>query len=225
MLSDHQLAAIRAYRRLALPAADQSLANMRFVVVDIESSGLDPYRDRLLSIGAVTVTEGRIDLGQAFEILVRQAAPSDPRNILVHGIDGTTQLSGCEATEALVRFLHYVGATPLVGYHVDFDRIMIERAMQRSLRVKPVNDWLDVGRLLSALFPQHAAAGRGLDYWTTTLSVENFARHAAWADALATAQLLQIALAKAESQGATRYGDLRAIDRDQRWLSVPHLRH
>jgi len=61
---------------------------MRWVVLDCESSGLDPERDRLLSLGAVAVREGRIDHADSFSAVLREAEASGPQNILVHGIGG-----------------------------------------------------------------------------------------------------------------------------------------
>jgi DNA polymerase-3 subunit epsilon len=217
-LSEKDHAAVTAYQQLPAPPAQQALRATRFVVVDVESSGLDPYRDRLLSIGAVVVQGDVIRVGEALEVVLRQQAASDSGNILVHGIDGTTQLGGREPREALLEFMACVGRSPLAGYHVDFDRIMIERAMQKRLGISPINDWLDVGRILAALFPQDAGQGRGLDYWQARFSIENVARHSAVADALATAQLLQIALAKATTSGIERYGALRGIEQEQIWL-------
>jgi DNA polymerase-3 subunit epsilon len=216
--SQEESAAIATYHRLPSPDKAQSVLETRFVVLDVESSGLNPFRDRLLSIGAVVVREGTIRVGEAFELVLRQDAPSDHQNILIHGIDGATQVGGRDPREALLEFLAYAGKAPLVGYHVDFDRVMIERAMKRALGVKPDNEWLDLARLLPALFPNQAARGRGLDYWLGVFSIENFARHAALADAFATAQLLLVALPRSVSTGYVYYADLCRLNDDQRWL-------
>ena len=70
------------------------------MVVDCETSGLDAARDRLLSVGAVAVRGGRIELGSGFRMVLRQDAPSDPANILVHGIGGEAQFGGRAAWTA-----------------------------------------------------------------------------------------------------------------------------
>jgi DNA polymerase-3 subunit epsilon len=217
-LTREQRETIEAYRGLAAPAAELASHEMRFVVLDVETSGLNPFTDHLLSLGAVVVQGGVIHLAQTLEIVLRQAAPSDEHNILVHGIDGTTQLGGVDPPEALTRFLAYAGRAPLVGYHVDFDRIMIERAMRRALGITPLNQWLDLARLMPALCPREAAGGRGLDYWLSTFSIENAARHNALADAIATAQLLQVALARARMSRWQGFADLERLDENQGWL-------
>ena len=58
-------------RLLQLPPSpglsERSLRQQRWVVVDLETSGLNLKRDQVLSIGAMVIEDGAIDLGQAFE--------------------------------------------------------------------------------------------------------------------------------------------------------------
>jgi len=60
------------------PKPDVSIGQADFVVFDLETSGLDPSRDDILSFGAVRMHGARIDLGSAYGTLVRPVghAPS-----------------------------------------------------------------------------------------------------------------------------------------------------
>ena len=80
----------------ALPAASERvpLAEARFVVVDVETSGLDARRDRLLAIGAVAVEGRRLRPGQGFEATLQSPVASERENILVHGISPDAQARG-----------------------------------------------------------------------------------------------------------------------------------
>jgi DNA polymerase-3 subunit epsilon len=190
----------------------------RIVVVDVETSGLDPHADRLLSIGAVTVRQRLVRFDESFEVVLEQARPSDSGNILVHGIGGSAQLMGREPVAGLLDFLSFVGKAPLAGFNADFDRVAIERATTRVLGIRPDNVWLDLAALLPALCPLHAAAARTLDDWTGVFGIDNYARHDAVADALATAQLLLVTLACAKQQGIESCAGLVRLEKDQRWL-------
>jgi DNA polymerase-3 subunit epsilon len=202
-------------RLLGLRHADDDapLRGLRWVVVDCESSGLDPGRDRLLSIGAVAVREGRIDHADAFSAVLRQAQASDVPNILIHGIGADAQLGGRDAAAALQEFARYVGGATLAAFHAPFDRALLERALPGWKR-----RWLDVAQLAPALSPAHARSCRALDDWLSVYSIEHPARHDAAADAYATAQLLLVLLAEAERQGLAAAGDLFAAERGRRWL-------
>jgi DNA polymerase-3 subunit epsilon len=218
-LAPGQAAALSAYHVLPDPDRDAAADRLRLVVVDVETSGLNPRRDRLLAIGAVAVDRGIIRLEDSFEIILRQDAPSDNANILVHGIDGTTQRAGVEPADALLRFLSYAGKATLVGFHAEFDRVAIERAARATLGTAPANAWLDLAYAAPAVFPEHAERARALDDWTHLFGIENHARHNALADAFATAQLLLVVMARAAADGERRLSDLITASTAQRWLA------
>lgn len=216
-LAPQHAEAVERYRNLAPVGADADIRDLRFVVVDVETSGLDARRDRLLAIGAVAVRATLIRLDDSYHALLRQELTSAHENILVHGIDGTSQVSAPAPTDGLIGFLEFAGAAPLVAFHSDFDRTVIERAMREMLGSVLTNPWLDVALLAPALLTEHGPA-RTLDDWTGALGIEIFRRHDAVADALATAQLFQIVLARSIGRGAARLSDLVATAVDQRWL-------
>lgn len=219
VLNVEQQLALAAHR--ALPAIENSapLATLRFVVADVETTGLRPNHDRLISIGAVVVERCTICLSESFEIIFRQPQASTADNILIHGIDGATQLSGLPHAEAVLEFLDYAGVAPLVGYHSDFDRGMINRAAKVAIGSTPVNTWLDLACLAPEVFNNASTQKlRSLDDWLQRFGIHNHARHNALADALATAQLLQIVLAQAMADGARVLGDLIKIEQEQRWI-------
>ncbi len=202
-------------RLLGLRRADDAapLRAMRWVVVDCESSGLDPEGDRLLSIGAVAVREGRVDHADAFSAVLRQTQASDAPNILIHGIGAEAQLGGRDPAAVLDEFVRYVaGGTP-VAFHAPFDRALIGRAIPGW---KP--RWLDLAQLAPALLPARARSCTSLDDWLAAFAIGHPARHDAVADAYATAQLMLVLLAEAERQGLAVAGDLFAAERGRRWL-------
>ena len=67
-----------------LPAGGPAWRGQRFVVFDNESTGLDPRKDRIVSIGAVAVRDGDILLDDMFEATVRIAYNTSA--VVVHGI-------------------------------------------------------------------------------------------------------------------------------------------
>ena len=215
-LSPHHAEALNAYRALPEPAQNAPLSTLRIVVADVETSGLNPHRDRLIAIGAVALVDGVVQFGDSFRIVVRQSAPSASRNILVHGIDGTTQLGGADAADALAAWLRYAGRTPLAGFHADFDRTVLSRAALAALGMEPANVWLDLAFLAPALFNARAST---LDDWMRVFGIDAYARHDALSDALATAQLLQIVAVEAARRGMRTLADLRRLERQQRALA------
>ena len=108
-------------RLLQLPLSaglsDTSLRKQRWVVVDLETSGLNLNRDQVLSIGAMVIEDGAIDLGQAFErTLMRVNTPLNP-SVLLHGLGPSAIAAGCDPADALLDFMTFVGDSPLLAFH------------------------------------------------------------------------------------------------------------
>ena len=172
----------------------------RWVVVDCETSGLDPERDRLLSLAALGVRDGRIALDDTFSVLVRQAHPTGHDNILVHGIGRERQAGGASAEAVVGAFRDFAGHSPRVAWRAGFDRVVISRAL-RSARLRGSGPWLDLAQLMPVLFPKRGGIDTALEGWLASFGIAHPARHDALADAYASAQLLQIALKEAARQG------------------------
>lgn len=181
---------LSAWRALPPAVLDLPFDEARYVVVDVESSGLNLTKDRLIAIGAIAVNRGRIALDDALEIVIQQETVSDKDNILIHGITGEAQREGVPPAEALLAFLDYLGKDPLIAFHVTFDNTMISKAIRRHLGVRFKHPWADLAYVTPALHPELAYKCRSLDHWMAQFGIGNFARHSALADALSTAELL-----------------------------------
>lgn len=215
-LSPRQAARLAAWRALPSPRHDLPLDQSRCVVVDVETSGLDPRRDRLIAIGAVAVARGRVQFGDSLEIVLQQDTVSEKGNILIHGIGGTAQRAGVPPADALLAFLEYLGKDPLVAFHVAFDAPMIRRAMKAFLGLDFSHAWVDLAYVAPALYPRLARRRRSLDDWMSEFKIGNYARHNALADALSTAQLL-LALRKAlDARRSASFAGLKDLEHAQR---------
>lgn len=209
-------ARLQRLSELAPPPTRNRHRASRYVTVDVETTGLDLKRDRVLSIGAVAVERGAIALGRCFEVVLRQPESSSRDNILVHRIGGQRQLAGVDPAEALVSFLEYVGHAPLVAYRADFDRTMIDRALKETLNTRTQSAWIDLAKLLPALYPSNEC--RTMDDWLVFMGIRMIARHDALADALATAQMLQVCLHRADTLDMTCPAHLLEMQKAQHWL-------
>jgi DNA polymerase-3 subunit epsilon len=206
---------IDGWRRTPAASERAPFAEARFMVVDVETSGLDARRDRLLAIGAVAVERRRLLPGQGFEATLRAPVASARANILVHGITPDAQASGAAPEEALVQFLEYAGREVLVGFNAPFDQMVLDRALREHLGVRLPNPWIDVAQLAPALLPEARLSGRPLDDWLALFGLRAQSRHRAVFDAYATAELLLILLSRAAAAGLTSVSQLRAACEQQ----------
>ncbi|HEY0886934.1 MAG TPA: 3'-5' exonuclease [Ramlibacter sp.] len=166
----------------------------RWLMVDVETSGLDAARDRLLAVAAVALRvdwqDKRLEVvvGDSFEVVLRQDEPSTRDNILLHGIGVQRQQEGVPAAEALQAFADFVRHSPLLAFHAAFDQMLIGRHVRTALGTKLPNQWLDIEQLCGVTYPQVRA--RSLDEWLGHFGIRCAARHQAAADTLAECELL-----------------------------------
>ncbi|MBK1679507.1 3'-5' exonuclease [Rhodocyclus tenuis] len=217
-LAEAQQQALAAWRALPAPDLTRPHYQTRYIVVDVESSGLDMNHDRLISIGAVAVVNGVIDFQDVFETILRQDEVSTTDNILIHGIGGSAQRAGIDPPDALLAFLNYCAKAPLVAYHSVFDQTMIERALQRYLGVALQATWIDLAWVMPDLFRERIDAQVALDNWLELFGIENIQRHNAVSDALATAMLLQAAIARGAGRGAKTPASFVDTEKSRRWM-------
>jgi len=193
----------------------------RWVVVDTETSGLDPENDRLIAIGAVAVDADGVLPGDSFEIVLRGASSGEAANIVVHGIGQEAQRTGVPARDALAAWLDWAAGAPRVGFHTDFDRVVLGRALAAQGLSDDRRTWLDLAPLAGALVPgAYRYGGRSLDDWLAAFGIECSIRHNAAADALATAELLLRLRALAAKQGTRGFAALVKAAKQQKWLGA-----
>ena len=191
--------------------------HQRWVVVDVETSGMDVASDELIAIGAVAMHEdGHVLPGDSIEIIVRQGAASSRENILVHGVGVEAQLAGVDPRKAIGLFLEYVSTAPMLAFHAPFDRGFLARVAKFYVNQPFDNPWLDLAELAPALYPTPNL--RSLDEWLNRFGIPVAARHSAAADAFATALLASRLLPEARRQGAPSFGKMMKLARNARWL-------
>ncbi|TCJ12845.1 3'-5' exonuclease [Parasulfuritortus cantonensis] len=211
-----QQARLDAWR--ALPAADLKLPidAARYVVVDVESSGLDLNRDKLIAIGAIAIRDGRIDLADGLEIVLQQDKVSGKDNILIHGIGGEAQRAGVPPVEALLSFLEYLGKDPLIAFHVVFDNTMISKTLRKYLGLRFNHPWADLAFLTPELCPGANRQLRALDDWMGYFNIGNYARHSALADAVSTAELMLALRPLLAGRNAECFRAFQGIEQERR---------
>jgi DNA polymerase-3 subunit epsilon len=215
LLSSEQRQVIADWQSLPSPDLNLPHQNSRYVVADVESSGLDMATDRLLSIGAVAVVNGVIDVSDAFEVVLRQDEEAD---ILVDRIGGSVQREGMDPPEALIEFLRFVGKSPLVAYHALFEQAMIARAMNERLGLAFDPAWIDLAWVMPDLFREGNTDPVDLDDWLGLFGIQHISRHNAVSDAYATAQLLQVAIARGTQRHALSPASFLQIEKSRRWM-------
>ena len=162
------------------------------VVFDTETTGLNPKKDEILSIGAVKIKGNKILTSQKFEMFLRPTKDIKEESIKINQIRNIDLQNGCEPQEAIEAFLHFIGSSPLVGYYIEFDVAMINQYTKRLLGIKLPNPQIEVSGIYhdkKIKFIPDSTIDLRFDVIMKDLGLETFGKHDALNDAVMTAMM------------------------------------
>jgi DNA polymerase-3 subunit epsilon len=193
----------------------------RWIMLDVETSGLNIQSDRLLAIAAIAMQvdwhKGTLGvlLGDSFEVVLGHEEVSNKENILLHGIGAQQQREGLAPVLAMQSFAAYAGSAPLLAFHAAFDQGMINRYTRQFLGQTLSNPWLDIDHLCAVTC--EGVNARALDDWMSHFGIHCAVRHQAAADTLAECELLQFIWPKVRAQ-CTNWTGMERLAKQHRWL-------
>ncbi len=124
----------------------------RYVIFDMETSGLDWKDDVILSIGAVAVVSNAIEVGDFLEVYIQQEKFTSG-SVALQGVVKQDKHDKVVEAEAMIRFLNFVKDATLVSHNINLDIEMINQALKR----------LELGRLRNPLMDTNALYARWKD--------------------------------------------------------------
>ena len=184
------------------------IAGRRFVVFDTETTGLDVSNDRILSIGAIAVKNGKIDVGDSLELYLRQEL-FKAGTVKIHGLLKEGNDIKMPEEEAIVSFLDYIKDSILVAHHVGFDVGMINAGLTRMGLPKLRNKVLDTGVLYKKTrFCENKEKRYSLDYLCNQFNLKKHDRHTASGDSYLTALIFLKIIAHLNNSREMKLKDL-----------------
>lgn len=193
---------------VALP--DGPLDAQRYVVFDLETTGLRPSRDdAIVQIGAVLLEAGA-EAGR-FDMLVHPGRPIPPVSTRYHGITDPMVADAPRVADAVAAFRDFAAGAVLVAHNAAFDVTALRAAARRDGAPPLANPALCSMLLARWLEPREPDLS--LDGLCGRMGLVIDARHQALGDARAAAALWMRLLARASASGVTGLPDLAARSR------------
>lgn len=179
----------------ATPAMPSTpLSELPSLVLDVETTGLDPAHDRIVSLAGLPLRGARAYPGDAIDLLIDPTVPIPDRARAIHGIGDETVRGAPRFGVLAPDISRRLAGTVVVGHNIGFDLAVLAAEAHRAGIAWTAPLALDTARLASALAPRE----RDLDLETVAarLGVEIRGRHTALGDCLITAEVFarQIAL-------------------------------
>ena len=122
-----------------------------WVAIDCETTGLNRRTDEIIAIGAVRIVGQRILTSQRLELLVRPDKEVPADSVRIHRLRSRDVAQGLPLPLAMHQLLHFIGSRPLVGYYLEFDVAMLNRAVWPLLGMGLPQQRLEV----SAMYYEH----------------------------------------------------------------------
>ncbi len=212
----------RVVRQSAAPLGVQTsigdlgtpLAEVSFVVVDLETTGTSASKSRITEIGAVRVRDGRaVD---EFTTLVDPGILIPAEVTLLTGITQSMVATAPPIAEALPDLLAFLSADPdtvLVAHNAAFDTGFLKAACEREAVEWPAYPVVDTLRLARAVLVRPEVHNHRLGTLAAFFGTPTTPNHRALDDARATVDVLKGLLARLAPMGVTSLEELRAVSK------------
>jgi DNA polymerase-3 subunit epsilon len=196
----------------------------RFVAVDLETTGLDPRRDQVLSFAAVPIEAGRIVAGAAVSGLVRPTAPPPAASIEIHGLREADLAAAPTERDAMTRLVPVLEGRIPVAHAAWVERGFLGPRL-RAAGHRLERRMIDTAVLWRALCIERGDGDPGwcaLAAVAAALQVPSHRPHVAEGDALTAAQAFLVLATHFESRGRGTVGALRRAPRAVRAYNFFH---
>lgn len=131
-------AKMRKVKKISESKAKQK--TISYVVIDLETTGLDPINDRIIEIGAIRIGEEN----QEYSAIIKQNIKLPGMIRELTGISDEEIIKGKDEETAINELLDFIGEDTLVGYNINFDIKFMNEALKRYGKSKIKNMTYDV---------------------------------------------------------------------------------
>lgn len=170
----------------------ERVEQVKFSVLDVESTGLDVERDRILSFAMIPVVQEEMIPSGSFECLVQQEY-FDEETVPIHELRREDIKEGIPEKEFLETIVPLLKGTVIVGHHIGFDIAIINQALKRNFtNLQLCNPVIDTGYLYQKLYASRFLYSKyqkkvpTLDKLAADFGLEFHDRHSAMGDTIMT---------------------------------------
>jgi DNA polymerase III subunit epsilon len=121
----------------------------KYVVISMETSGLDTEKDVIMSISATSIVENRIILKDSFEIYIKHTTPLDIS--LDNEFITVSKVEKVSEEVAIETLIEYLGNSIFIGHRIDFDIEMLNQMLSRLKLGKLKNEAYDIEAMFNKL--------------------------------------------------------------------------
>jgi len=186
-------APLRDYLEVPFPKPSADYQDLEFLAIDLETTGLDPKRDVILSVGWVGVERNCIDLGSACHRLVRIARSIPETSAVIHQITDDQAARGERLDDVLAELLKKLAGKVMIAHYASVEKGFLNAACRQIYGVGLPLLVIDTQALAKRTFERRHIAFKDTDLRLHALgegyNLPRYGVHNALNDALAAAEL------------------------------------
>lgn len=153
------------------------------VVLDVETTGLDYTKERIIEFAAVKLVNGVIK--EKYETLINPEQHIRKSSIAVHGITQDMVADAPKEAEIMPEIFDFIGDYPIVAHNAIFDYSFLNESSKRLYNKEITNSRIDSQFLFKEVYPD--IESHGLENLMLKFGVEFDTRHRAMADTIGLA--------------------------------------
>jgi DNA polymerase-3 subunit epsilon len=202
--------AAQAYDESAIPPPETPWREAGYAVVDLETTGLDPDQDEIVSFACVPIDSGRITVGAVSTFTIRPNRMPTAETIRIHGLRPKDLAEAQELPDVLDSIFVALTGRVLVAHAAWVERGFLSEAMEEAgVRLRrPIVDTAALFRRAQGRLPMEDETVVGLSDAARELGLPVHRPHHADGDALTTAQLFLALAARFEGEEPQTVGSL-----------------
>ena len=170
---------------------DEPLPN-EFISLDCETTGLNPKKDEILSIGAVLIRDNKILMRKTFNVFLKPSKNINAESIKIHHIRKVDLENALNPEDAIYQLLDFIGSRPIVGYYIKFDVTIISKYTKNFIGIKLPSETIEVSSLYFKTRKRssdYEFIDLKFDTILKTLDIPALGKHDALNDAIMTAMM------------------------------------
>jgi DNA polymerase-3 subunit epsilon/CBS domain-containing protein len=181
------------------------------VVLDTETTGLDPASARLVEIAAIRLVGGVPDNASSMRRLVKPGIPIPAQSTAFHRIDDAAVAQAPSFRELWPELSAFIGDAVVIGHSIGFDLAVLKRECERA-----GVPWTRPRSLCVRILGEIAnrdLAGYSLEHLANWLDVDVSARHSALGDATTATRVFTALLPRLRERGIRTLAEAEAASR------------
>lgn len=177
----------------AAPAGQAPCYDVDIVALDLETTGLNPTKDSILSIGLVNIQQMAIRLDTSWHQIIQIEHPLNEDSVVIHEITDDQAASGLPLVEVLPYLLERLSGRVMLAHYKAIEHNFLNAACQRIYGAPFVIPTIDTLVLAARVFERRNHSVQPGDLRLFNLrpryNLPRYKAHNALSDALATAEL------------------------------------